>query len=128
MVDLVEIDGCMNKDKYKKILQRHIVPLMKKSPNLIYMHDNAKPHAADIVSNYLAKQPFEVIQWPSLSCDCNPIENIWGIMIQDWPTITETNARLKAARLSEIVHERWNDLRARPGFYNFFPLQYTEKG
>ena len=35
-------------------------------------------------------QEFTVIEWPSRSPDLNPIENLWGIMVNEW---TDRNER-----------------------------------
>lgn len=75
------------------------------------MHDNAKPHIEETVSEYIARQSFEVITWPSMSCDLNIIENVWGIMLRDWPNMPIRTHDL----LREVVQDRWNDLRNKPG-------------
>lgn len=42
----------------------------------MYMHDNAAVHRATIVKNWFKHVDVPVMQWPSLSPDLNPVENI----------------------------------------------------
>ena len=44
---------------------------------VIFQHDNATIHKAVIVSNWLAQQHFQVLQWPLQSSHLNPIEKVW---------------------------------------------------
>jgi transposase len=43
--------------------------------DLILMDDNARPHRARIVNEYLQQEPIERMYWPAKSPDLNPIEH-----------------------------------------------------
>ncbi|GFV56462.1 transposable element Tcb2 transposase [Trichonephila clavipes] len=44
------------------------------------MDDNADPHRADIVDDYLESEGIARMAWPAYSPDFNPIENLWDAL------------------------------------------------
>ncbi|GBL80412.1 hypothetical protein AVEN_92309-1 [Araneus ventricosus] len=46
------------------------------------MDDNARPHRAAIVDNFLECEGIQRMEWPAYSPDLNPIENIWKALGQ----------------------------------------------
>ena len=46
-------------------------------PNVTFMHDNARPHPAVITMQFLATKIFNVLDWPAISPDHVPIEQVW---------------------------------------------------
>ena len=52
-------------------------------------------------------QEFTVIEWPSHSLDFNPIENLWGIMVNEW---TDRNERTPDV-LERHYMEVWESIR-----------------
>ncbi|GFX28150.1 transposable element Tcb1 transposase [Trichonephila clavipes] len=45
-------------------------------PTFVLMDDNARPHRADIVDDYMEREEIARMAWPAYSPDLNPIENL----------------------------------------------------
>uniref|UniRef100_A0A671VKC8 HTH cro/C1-type domain-containing protein n=1 Tax=Sparus aurata TaxID=8175 RepID=A0A671VKC8_SPAAU len=95
------VNGTVTSPYYlDNIINPVIVPLYEQHrPNFIFMDDNAPAHRGHIIRERLLETGVPQIEWPALSPDLNPIENLWDQLI-----------RRVEARNS--VPQNLNDLRA----------------
>ena len=69
----------------EKIVGRQIVPQMKDWFPLgdgIFQQDNAPAHVSKACIAEFERQGIRLLEWPSQSCDLNPIENLWALVKQ----------------------------------------------
>lgn len=78
--ELVLIEnGTLTARRYvEEILNEYVGPFMANmGENPVFMHDNARPHTAAIVTDYLQEVGITRMEWPARSPDLNPIEHAW---------------------------------------------------
>ena len=79
--NLIVVQGNLNAQSYiNQILQPEAVPFLQRHGLAILMHDNARPHVARICRQFLNRNNVNVLSWPALSPDMNPIEHIWDYL------------------------------------------------
>jgi transposase len=49
-------------------------------PEFILMDDNARPHRAIVVEQYLQQERIVHMDWPARSPGMNPIEYVWNML------------------------------------------------
>ena len=76
---LVLPDGYLTSVLYRGILQNTLVPFARHyfGDNYRYQDDNATPHRARVVLDFLHQGNVTKMEQPPRSPDCNPIEHLW---------------------------------------------------
>lgn len=105
---LVIIGGNLNAERYRdEILQPVAIPYLHSlGPNSILQDDNARPHRAGFLRDYLQNLGVERMEWPASSPDLNPIEHLWdqlGRAVRARVTNTTTLADLR-----QMLDEEWD--------------------
>ena len=68
---LVVVDETMNAEKYKNVLEHHLVPELRNfNSEIVFMQDNAPCHKARTVLQFFVDHGITVMDWPAQSPDC----------------------------------------------------------
>jgi transposase len=107
---LVVVNGNLNAVRYRdEILQTHVIPFINaQQRHITFQHDNARPHVARVVQDFLAQQNVDVLQWPAISPDLSPIEHVWDEMkrrLRRFP-----NQPLALQQLNQRLVHIWNNI------------------
>lgn len=114
--DLVVIPGRLNAAEYiNTVLEEHVVPAaFGVGEDFLFMQDNARPHVAVATMNFLREVGIEVMDWPALRPDLNPIEHVWDMLerrIRKRPNPPQTIQQLTQALTEEWERIPQEDLR-----------------
>ena len=109
---MCQIESILDKKLYQEILENELENTIEyyhlDRSKIIFQHDNDPKHTAKTVKEYLQKQEFQVMIWPSQSPDLNPIEHLWAHLKR------ALNSYPKAAsgilELWERVQDEWEKI------------------
>ena len=109
--ELVFIEnGTLNGQRYvEEILNEHVGPFMARlRENAWFMHDNARPHTAAVVQNYLEDVGIQPMVWPARSPDLNPIEHAWDELGR---RVRHSNpSPITLRELKDALAEEWENI------------------
>ena len=106
--DLIFVENCtLNAHRYvEDVPQEVVIPFYHFiGDGFISMQDNARPHVARVVTEYLVEVAIETFGWPACRPDVNPIEHLWDELlrrIRHRPAMPETPQELRMALQEEF--------------------------
>lgn len=112
--ELALLPSRANAIDYVSVLEESMLPSVRTVypandfPEISFVQDNARTHTARIVSDWFDRhRDIKRINWPAKCADINPIENLWGLMVQRWEN---RNERTKEA-IENHCHMIWEEMR-----------------
>lgn len=98
-IELCEVSGRLNGQGYLEILRDSFLPTAKivypDNHKVEFMQDNSSIHNSRLVQAWIEEKEelgeLKLIKMPPKSPDLNPIENLWGLMVQDWDSTKARN-------------------------------------
>jgi hypothetical protein len=104
--DLHVIPGNLSGERYRdEILHPIVIPYSGAvGYGFILMDDNARPHRARVVTDYLENETIERMEWPSSSPEMNPIEHAWDMLqkaVYTRPILPNNRQELSVALIEE---------------------------
>ena len=106
---LISVEGMMNSDRYKAILETHLLPSMTRDfpdGDGIFQQDLAPCHTSRKMRTFFEESTVEVLDWPGNSPDINPIENLWAIIKQ---RLLKEDCSAMAKLISAVIRAWYND-------------------
>ena len=105
-VNCVFLSGRVNSENYQRVLETHLLPVYNAGDT--FQQDNAPPHVSKSTRKWLTDHNLSILEWPSVSPDLNPIENVWSLLARavyqdgkQFSSITE---------LKEAITKEWHKL------------------
>lgn len=104
------VNGNLTAARYRdEILQPHVIPFIQNHGNNVTLQqDNARPHVARVVQNFLQQQNVNLLDWPAVSPDLSPIEHLWDEMDRRLRRLP--NPPVTLAELGPALVNIWNNI------------------
>ena len=106
--NLIVVQGNLNAQGYiNQILQPEAVAFLQRHGPAILMHDNARPHVPRICPQFLNRNNINVLPWPAVSTDMNPIEHIWDYLCRN---VRARENMHNLRDLEDALIQEWNNI------------------
>jgi len=76
--------------------------------NFVYQNYKARPHIARTVVNFMETEGIEHMEWPVVSMDMNPTDNMWSEVTRTMDA--SANQPTNLAELRQAVIDAWQAL------------------
>ena len=124
VLPLTKVTTKMNSDDYQKTLSESLLPNAEAlaGDKWIFQQDNASIHMSNATKSFFRCNNIDLLTWPACSPDLNPIENLWGLIVQRvykndrqfgsinelWEAVQETWYSVEPEYLQNLIYSMKN--------------------
>ena len=108
--EIVFTNEKLDSKKYQDLLMTHLLPHAHTlgGQNWIFQQDNAPCHASKSTKKWLLEHNIVTLDWPSISPDLNPMENLWGVIVRK---IYQNRKQFNSVEsLKATITKSWDEL------------------
>lgn len=104
------VQETMNSSLYTNVLERSLIPYINEHHPIqhTFQQDNAACHRSKLTKQWLSDNQITVMEWPALSPDLNPIENLWGMLTRKVYSGSKQFEDLNSLKIA--ISEAWNGI------------------
>lgn len=106
---LVPIEGMMNSQKYRDLLEHRLEAELRKvdaNSQAVFQQDSAPCHVSKIMMKYFKDKKISCLEWPGNSLDLNPIENLQAIVKA---RLRKIDCTTKTKLIEAVIHTWFRD-------------------
>ena len=101
------LEGKQASTDYVRTLETHLRPFID-TETQVFQQDNASIHVSKHTLGWFSRHGIDLLDWPALSPDLNPIENVWGSMTR---RVYEGGKQYESiAALKRAVKQAWDEI------------------
>lgn len=103
---IVFVKGRIDSNAYINILESNLLPVFNEE--MVFQQDNAPVHVSHKTKIWIRSKFNKLLEWPSLSPDLNPIENLWGMLTRK---VYEGGKQYNTVQeLKGVITDIWNNI------------------
>lgn len=78
VLPLHRVQGTLTGQSYVALMEECVAPVWDGLQQTVLQQDNATPHKSRVAMAWFEEHDIELLEWPPMSPDLNPIENLWA--------------------------------------------------
>ncbi|RCN34342.1 hypothetical protein ANCCAN_19813 [Ancylostoma caninum] len=109
-LELAFVSNRMDSSEYQEVLRTRLLPFLRgaRRRSLVFQQDNAAVHVSHSTRSWLQEHRIQAMDWPACSPDCNPVENMWGIIVRQ---VYRNNKQYNTVEsLKTAILEAWDQI------------------